>query len=129
MHSPVKGKKLSKTSKGVGKKHRTKEHKDRSLPHQGYLRGFVGPSRAELQKPLWYLDVHRKQWAEIEAQAEIGLEQESYDSRGLATNVETADQVFAELERTFRLSVMKWWPISSQTGLIIWILYCGTYAR
>jgi hypothetical protein len=101
MHNPVKGKKLSKTSKGVGKKHRTKGRKDHYLP-QGYLRGFISPSRAELQKPLWYFDAHRKQWSEL-SPAEIGFERGFYDSRGLETNVETADQVFAELERTFPL--------------------------
>ena len=101
MHIPVKGKKPSKTSKGVGKKHRTKGRKDHYLP-QGYLRGFISPSRAELQKPLWYFDVHRKQWSEL-SPAEIGFERGFYDSRGLETNVETADQVFAELERTFPL--------------------------
>jgi hypothetical protein len=101
MHIPVKGKKLSKTSKGVGKKHRTKGRKDHYLP-QGYLRGFISPSRVELQKPLWYFDAHRKQWSEL-SPAEIGFERGFYDSRGLETNVETADQVFAELERTFPL--------------------------
>jgi Protein of unknown function (DUF4238) len=101
MHIPVKGKKLSKTSKGVGKKHRTKGRKDHYLP-QGYLRGFISPSRAELQKPLWYFDVHLKQWSEL-SPAEIGFERGFYDSRGLETNIETADQVFAEFERTFPL--------------------------
>jgi Protein of unknown function (DUF4238) len=101
MHIPVKGKKPSKTSRAVGKKHRTRGRKDHYLP-QGYLRGFISPSRTELQKPLWYFDAHRKHWSEL-SPAEIGFERGFYDSRGIETNVETADQVFAELERTFPL--------------------------
>jgi hypothetical protein len=101
MNNSVKGKKLSKTLHGVSKKHRTRGRKDHYLP-QGYLRGFISPSRAELQKPLSYFDVDRKRWSEL-SPAEVGFERGFYDSRGLETNVETADQVFAEFERTFPL--------------------------
>src|ERR1700733_12489177 len=124
MHNPVKGKKLSKTSKGIGKKHRTMGRKDHYLP-QGYLRGFISPSRAELQKPLWYFDAHRKHWSEL-SPAEIGFERGFYDSRGLETNVERRTNYLQSWSEPSRLSVKKWWPISSQTGLIIWIFYCDT---
>ena len=101
MHNPVKGKRPSKTSKGVGKKHRTKGRKDHYLP-QGYLRGFISPSRAGMQKPLWFFDVRQRTWSEVST-AEIGYEMGFYDYRGPGTPVETPDQVFAEMERTFPL--------------------------
>jgi hypothetical protein len=82
-------------------KHKTRGRKDHYLP-QGYLRGFISPLRSELQKRLWHLDLHRRTWSEL-SPAEIGFKWGFYDHHGRETNVETADEVFAELERNFPL--------------------------
>jgi Protein of unknown function (DUF4238) len=68
----------------------------------GYLRGFISPLRAELQKPLWLFDKERNEWLE-RSTAEIGFERGFYDHRGLEAQVESADEAFAELEREFPL--------------------------
>jgi hypothetical protein len=77
-------------SRGGKKNHRTKGRKDHYLP-QGYLRGFISPSRADLQKPLWCFDTKQKAWSEVST-AEIGYDIGFYDHRGPGALVESKRQ-------------------------------------
>lgn len=80
-----------------------RNRKDHWLP-QGYLRGFVGPSRASLEKPLCCFFKDTEQWEDASA-AEIGYDIGFYDyaagTDGAATT--PPDTVFARLEREFPL--------------------------
>ena len=83
------------------KKQKTRGRKDHYLP-QGYLRGFTHPDREKLNKPLWHFGVHNRKWKECSA-AEIGFEQGFYDPIAVGSELEIADEAFAELERKFPL--------------------------
>lgn len=76
-----------------------KNRRDHYLP-QGYLRGFIDPARMSVQQPLWYLDVPQNAWSE-RSPREIGYRQGFYDYATSAAGVGTADDSFAELERSY----------------------------
>jgi hypothetical protein len=71
---------------------------------RGYLRGFVGPSRNSLEKPLccFFKDTH--EWEDV-SPAEIGYGEGFYDYAAVSDGavVTAADSVFARLEREFPL--------------------------
>lgn len=75
--------------------------KDHWLP-RGYLRGFIGPSRASSEKPLCCFFKDTQEWEDV-SPAEIGYEEGLYDyapgDNGPA--VTHPDSVFSRLEREF----------------------------
>src|SRR5215469_3988879 len=75
--------------------------KDHWLP-QGYLRGFIAPSRAQLDKPLWCFHRHAQKWESLST-TEIAFGKGFYDyASGTDCSVVThPDSVFARLEREF----------------------------
>jgi len=77
--------------------------KDHWLP-QGYMRGFIGPSRSEEHKPLWCYDRYEGKWKTV-ASSEIGQGVGFYDyANGTDYSAVThPDSVFARLEREFPL--------------------------
>jgi Protein of unknown function (DUF4238) len=82
-------------------KSKNRGRKDHYLP-QGYLRGFTHPCPDNPQKPLWHFDVHHKKWRQY-SEAEIGFHKGFYDPIASGTELEIADETFAELERKFPL--------------------------
>jgi Protein of unknown function (DUF4238) len=82
-------------------KHKTRSRKDHYLP-QGYMRGFIGPNPTNPQKPLWHLSLSSREWKEMST-SEIAFEEGFYDRRREDATLTTADQAFAEFERTFPL--------------------------
>lgn len=76
-----------------------KGRKDHILP-QGYLRGFIHPSRKDVPRPLWHYDVHHRKWKQY-SEAAIGYEVGFYDPIGAETQLEIADETFAELENKY----------------------------
>lgn len=80
--------------------HRIRGRKDHYLP-QAYLRGFIDPSQAKEQRPLWLFQIPCKTWKRCNT-AEIGFIRGFYDySKGIDPSLQTADQSFADLERNF----------------------------
>jgi hypothetical protein len=78
-----------------------RNRKDHWLP-QGYLRGFVGPSRASRSRPLWCFFTHSQKWEE-KSPSEIAYGEGFYDYAD-GTDYSTAthpDSAFARLEREF----------------------------
>jgi hypothetical protein len=80
-------------------KHKQRGRKDHYTP-QGYLRGFVDPSRTECDKALWHLDLASNEWRE-KSPAEVGWEKGFYDYAGNASGLEHPDVTFAKFEREF----------------------------
>lgn len=76
-----------------------KNRRDHYLP-QSYLRGFIDPARLDHARPLWHLDIPTGAWAE-KSPREVGYRHGFYDYLTNEVGVETADSVFAELERKF----------------------------
>ena len=76
-----------------------RNRRDHYLP-QGYLRGFIDPARLQHHQPLWYFDVHNKNWSE-RSPREIGYRHGFYDYATSEAGAGTADDTFAELERTY----------------------------
>lgn len=76
-----------------------RNRRDHYLP-QGYLRGFIAPSRVGYQRPLWHLDVPNGVWSE-RSPREVGYRVGFYDFATAEVGLESADSTFAELERTF----------------------------
>jgi hypothetical protein len=76
-----------------------KNRRDHYLP-QSYLRGFIDPERMNHQQPLWHLDVANGVWSE-RSPREVGYRQGFYDYVMSEVGVETVDNAFAELERTY----------------------------
>jgi len=77
--------------------------KDHWLP-QGFLRGFISPSRLAKNRPLWHYSILTKQWTE-KSPKKIGYDYGFYDY-ALGTDAATAanpDMVFARLEREYSL--------------------------
>ena len=77
--------------------------KDHWLP-QGYLRGFIGPSRASMPKPLCCFSRHAQHWAEVST-TEIAFGKGFYDYAS-GTDYSSAthpDSAFAKLEREYPL--------------------------
>ena len=75
--------------------------RDHWLP-QGYMRGFICPSRAVEDKPLWHYDRYTKQWTTV-ATSEIGQGIGFYDyASGTDYSIVThPDSVWARLENDF----------------------------
>jgi hypothetical protein len=77
--------------------------KDHWLP-QGYMRGFIAPSRSGEDKPLWCYDRYEGKWKTV-ATSEIGQGVGFYDyARGTNYSAVThPDSVFVRLENDFPL--------------------------
>jgi hypothetical protein len=73
--------------------------RDHYIP-QGYLRGFIDPTRRDLPQPLWHFDKMNHIWSK-RSPKEVGYRYGFYDYTVAEMGVETADTAFAELERTF----------------------------
>jgi hypothetical protein len=80
---------------------RSRGRKDHWLP-QGYLRGFIAPSRAQEDKPLWCFHRHSQRWESLST-TEVAFGKGFYDySSGTDYSVVAhPDSVFARLEREF----------------------------
>ncbi len=76
-----------------------RNRKDHFVP-QAYLRGFIDPARKNMPKPLWVFDVEAQAWYE-KSPSEIAYVRGFYDYQRDSTPDETADETFAELERSF----------------------------
>jgi hypothetical protein len=85
----------------LGAPRRFRNRKDHWLP-QGYLRGFIGPSRASRFRPLWCYFVHKQRWEE-RSPSEIAYGKGFYDyAEGTDYSAAThPDCAFAALEREF----------------------------
>ena len=75
--------------------------KDHYVP-QGYLRGFIDPARATLNRPLWHYDLASSEWTE-KSPSEVGWERGFYDYADADTALEHPDVTFAKFEREFPL--------------------------
>lgn len=73
-----------------------KDRRDHYVP-QGYLRGFVHPTRESLVRPLWVLDTRAREWSERSA-SQIGWERGFYDYELLGEPDATGDDAFRRLE-------------------------------
>jgi hypothetical protein len=82
---------------------RVRNRKDHWLP-QGYLRGFISPSRESRFRPLWCFFTHSQKWEE-KSPSEIGYGEGFYDYADGAdySTVTHPDSAFARLERDFPL--------------------------
>jgi len=80
---------------------KTQRRRDHYLP-QGYLRGFIDPSRTKHQRPLWHHDVCRNVWSERSTR-EVGYRRGFYDYAAASIGVESADSMFAKFERDYPL--------------------------
>jgi hypothetical protein len=76
-----------------------KNRRDHYLP-QGYLRGFIHPSRREHEQPLWHFDVPNNLWSERSTR-EVGYRIGLYDVSSVNEVIETADDTFRGLENEF----------------------------
>jgi hypothetical protein len=76
-----------------------RNRRDHYLP-QSYLRGFIGPERMNHEQPLWHLDVSNGLWSE-RSPREIGYRHGFYDYAVAEVGQTTADDAFAQLERTY----------------------------
>jgi Protein of unknown function (DUF4238) len=79
-----------------------KGRRDHYLP-QGYLRGFIGPMHENEARPLWLLDVRYNTWSP-KSPKQVAYGEGFYDYAGDSPevqNLETADEVFSELENGF----------------------------
>jgi Protein of unknown function (DUF4238) len=80
----------------------TKSRRDHYLP-QGYLRGFIDPSRKNEAQPLWLLDVRYNRWSP-RSPKQVAHGEGLYDYAGDSPeleDLETADEAFLELENGF----------------------------
>jgi hypothetical protein len=79
------------------------KRRDHYIP-QGYLRGFIDPSRKEHPRPLWYLDISKNRWS-AKSPKEIGHRRGFYDyvHAGTILENETADSAFSKLENDYPL--------------------------
>jgi hypothetical protein len=77
------------------------KRRDHYIP-QGYLRGFIDPSRKDYPRPLWYFDVARNRWF-AKSPKEIGHRKGFYDyvNAGKVLEHETADSAFLRLENDY----------------------------
>lgn len=101
-----------------------KNRRDHYLP-QSYLQGFIDPARMNYPRPLWHLDIPSGAWAE-KSPRELGYRRGFYDYLTNEVGVETADSVFAELERKFPLIREDLISGIFRTGRIISTFYCAT---
>jgi hypothetical protein len=78
------------------------KRKDHYIP-QGYLRGFIDPSRVGHPKPLWCLDIPTNTWSP-RSTSEVGQYRGFYDYAGAKAAIaelEAADSVFVGLENGY----------------------------
>jgi hypothetical protein len=76
-----------------------RNRRDHYIP-QGYLKGFVDPSRKALPRPLWYFDKPNGAWSP-RSPREIAYRSGFYDYSIAEMGMETADKAFAQLEYEF----------------------------
>ncbi len=79
------------------------KRRDHYIP-QGYLRGFIDPSRQKHPRPLWRFDIPRNAWSP-RSPKEVGQHRGFYDYAGVGVALETesADSVFLKLENDYPL--------------------------
>ena len=77
------------------------KRRDHYVP-QGYLRGFIDPSRVKHEQPLWHFDVGQNVWSERSTR-EVGYRIGFYDYANANETLESADTTFKGLENTFPL--------------------------
>jgi hypothetical protein len=79
--------------------------KDHWLP-QGYMRGFISPSRVNESKPLYCFEKEIQEWKEVSTK-EIGQGEGFYDyAEGTSYSTVThPDSVFGRLERQYRSKI------------------------
>jgi len=77
------------------------KRRDHYIP-QGYLRGFIDPSRANHPRPLWYFDIPKNRWFP-KSSKEIGHRKGFYDyvHAGALLENESADSTFLRLENDY----------------------------
>ncbi len=78
------------------------KRKDHYIP-QGYLQGFVDPSRVGQPKPLWCLDIPTNTWSP-RSTSEVGQYRGFYDYAGAkdaVSELEPADKAFVRLENDY----------------------------
>jgi hypothetical protein len=78
------------------------KRKDHYIP-QGYLRGFIDPSRVGQPKPLWCLDIPTNTWSP-RSTSEVGQDRGFYDYAGAkaaVSELEPADKAFVRLENDY----------------------------
>jgi len=73
--------------------------RDHYLP-QGYLRGFIDPTRMNHKQSLWHFDIPNRIWSE-RSPREVGYRLGFYDYTTAEIGLETADKAFSELENIF----------------------------
>jgi hypothetical protein len=73
--------------------------RDHYLP-QGYLRGFIDPTRKDRHRPLWHLDIATGRWTE-KSPRQVGYADGFYDYAGEGSDLIHPDVTFARLEREF----------------------------
>jgi hypothetical protein len=78
---------------------KTRNRKDHYVP-QGYLRGFIAPSRRGRNQPLFCFSKETSEWNEV-SPSEIGYEDGFYDPTFGSGLQMTADDAFAPYERGF----------------------------
>jgi hypothetical protein len=79
-----------------------KGRRDHYLP-QGYLRGFIDPTRERESQPLWVLDVAHSKWY-MRGPKQVAHGEGFYDYAGESPELEqleTADEAFLELENAW----------------------------
>jgi hypothetical protein len=79
-----------------------KGRRDHYLP-QGYLRGFIDAARADVDQPLWHLDVRYNKWS-MKSTKQVAHGEGIYDYAGDSPeleDLESADNSFLELENEF----------------------------
>jgi len=75
------------------------DRRDHYLP-QGYLRGFIDPTREKEPQPLWRLDLRHNLWRQ-KSTKEVGHLKGLYDYAGELAGIEIADTSFSALEDGF----------------------------
>lgn len=78
------------------------KRKDHYIP-QGYIRGFIDPSRAGQPKPLWCLDIPTNTWSP-RSTSEVGQVVGFYDYAGAKAalaELDSADNAFVRLENDY----------------------------
>src|ERR1022692_538935 len=80
---------------------RKAKRRDHYIP-QGYLRGFIDPSRKAHPRPFWYFDIAKNRWF-AKSPKVIGHRKGFYDyvHAGTMLENETADGAFLRLENDY----------------------------
>jgi hypothetical protein len=78
---------------------RSTNRKDHYLP-QGYLRGFIDPTRRRHPRPLWHFEIPQNRWSE-RSPKEVAYRHGLYDYANAPADAESADAAFRELELSY----------------------------